>query len=913
MDEIIAARFEPPKWMGEQVSRKGLLERLDAALAHRLTLIHAPAGYGKTSLLSQWRVRLDLQKKCVAWLTLERDDGDLARLVDHLALLLTGDRALDHRGRRSPGLPISAALSVIINSIERRSEQQVIILDDLHRARGHDVLGFLGDLVRLAPPHCHFVVASRDYPALGQAVLAAEGQVLEFGERDLRFSADEAKTLLDRNGQSPASDELDRILERTEGWAIAIQLASLTLRLHPGGIAGFDGTGTELTRYLSEQVLMSLPEDLRTVVMRTSLPERITGELADMLCERDDGWLLLENLEQGGVFLSAVDAQQSAYRYHQLFAEFLRSRFQRTDRATYNRLQAWLSDWFAERGMISDSVDHAISADDTDRLALILVREGGWRLIPLGFQAVLERALMVLPENVITTHPIIALAEVYLTMKQGDLSGARVRFDNIARSLVPDTISAELRTEMRVVGDTLSDYENRPVSLDDLLERESLLRTLPATDHLVLANIRETLGAKYFEGGWLERALQPALAAREHYRAVGSLYSELFTRFLEARIKRAQGHSKEAAFILADAATDITANFGTRSDLAANCAAFQAELLYEEDRVAEADELLDWCVPHMEESDGWVDVYYAAYTTQARIFASKAQFEDAWAVLARAKRVAIRRGLDQLELLAEICERDLRLTHGEAVTNIEKSTTEIGLDGLADSMRERSPRYRPVSLAAMMLRTKLHLMSEQHEKAKADLAVLRSWAAERGAGRLIVDVNILSAYVWHKSGNKSESRTTFDEAVGIAMFQDLRRPFIDNRNFVRPCLDDTLATAPEMDKVRNQFIKSIERSLSASRNTLTIQGLFNEAEAEVLHYLSQGHSNKEIARLIGMSPDTVKYRLKNVFKKIGVSKRRDAMRIAAERALLSGAAAASERSDEASADRSMRQPMAGPP
>jgi LuxR family maltose regulon positive regulatory protein len=116
-----------------------------------------------------------------------------------------------------------------------------------------------------------------------------------------------------------------------------------------------------------------------------------------------------------------------------------------------------------------------------------------------------------------------------------------------------------------------------------------------------------------------------------------------------------------------------------------------------------------------------------------------------------------------------------------------------------------------------------------------------------------------------------------------------------------------------MDKVRNQFIKSIERSLSASRNTLTIQGLFNEAEAEVLHYLSQGHSNKEIARLIGMSPDTVKYRLKNVFKKIGVSKRRDAMRVAAERALLSGAIAASERSDETSADRSVRQPMAGPP
>ncbi|WP_164844034.1 helix-turn-helix transcriptional regulator [Croceicoccus ponticola] len=878
--------------MGDQIRRDGLLQRLDGAMNHRLTLIHAPAGYGKTSLLAQWRARMEQGGQKVTWLTLERDDCDLKQMVRYLlaAIAPVGGQTGARKQGTASDMPPRAALSAIVNWLAQDGKPSIVILDDLHRATNRDVCEYLQSLIRLAPPHAHFVVASRDYPWLGQTMLAAENQLLELGAQDLRFSLDEAKVLLGRNGHTPEGHDLEAILSRTEGWAMALQLASLMMGSDRRAVEQFRGSRADLARYLSEQVLMALPDEWRDIVLRTALVERLTGDVVDLLCQRRDGWIVLEQLEQQGIFLTAIDADRRAYRYHQLFAEYLRDRFERMAPDTCADLHGQLARWFADKDDTVEAVDHAIKSGQYELLGDIVDRAGGWRMIPLGAQGLLERAILAMPRAVIEARPTIALAEVYLLMKKGDLGTARKAFDKVVAAAAPALANAEVMTEIRVVGDTLSDYANEPVTFDDLLEREALLRKLPADDHLVIANISETLGAKFFEGGWLERALQPILSAGEHYHAIGALYSEVFTRFLEARIKRAQGRQREAAIILENAAADIAGNFGNRSDLAANCAAFRAELLYEEDRVTEAQDLLGWSLDHMERSDAWVDVYAAAYVTMAHILSGHGRYDEARDVMERARRVAARRGLDQLSMLIDICEFDLNLVHGGSLDEIVVTAECIGLDRLADWMCEQSPRYRPVAIAAMLARIRLRLLTSQFDAAAVDIETMRRWARERGAGRLLVDVDLLSAYCLHRTGCFEESRDAFSEAVGIAMFQDLRRPFVDLRTFVQPCLDDLIKREPQMDRTRAQFVKMIIRSVANSRNTVTMQGIFSEAEAEVLNYLSQGHSNKEIARLIGMSPDTVKYRLKAVFKKLGVSKRRDAVRMSAERGFLNGVA-----------------------
>ncbi|WP_084396637.1 helix-turn-helix transcriptional regulator [Henriciella aquimarina] len=889
MDEVIAAKFDPPVWMGDQLRRDTLLERLDLALSHRLTLVHAPAGYGKTSLLAQWRIALEDRPVKLAWLTLDRDDRDFKRLLKHLVLAILGDAPDTEPQPLSTDLPPRAALSAIVNLLASRSEPFVLILDDLHHAGSDTVIHFLKSLIKLAPANCHFVFASRDYPWLGQSVLAAEEQLLEITARDLRFSAHEAGSLLTRVDASLVEEDVGQILDRTEGWPIAVQLTSLSLKQGIGQerlMAQTARSGSDLARYLSEQVLMTLPEETRDIVNRTALLDTLTGDLVNLLCDRQDGWLVLERLEHQGVFLVPVTPERRQYRYHQLFAEYLRDRFRKSRRDEFAELQRRAATWFARRGMVAEAVNHAILGDDDETLATILEDAGGWRLIPQGLQSVVEQALANLPEGLLQTRPRLALAYVYLQLKLGELGTARVAFDRFCEEVDSSEFSADLRTEVRVVGDTLSDYENQPVTFDDLLAREALLRKLPANDHLVFANVSETLAAKYFEGGWLERALQPTLVAREHYQACNALYSDLFTRFLEARIKRAQGRFKDSETILDTACETIVGNFGDCSDLAANCNAFQAELLYEQDKVEEARALLAWALPHMEQSDGWVDVYAAAYFTEARALAGAGALDEARAVIARARRTAQWRRLRQLQLLADICEIELHIAHGGEQEAASALAGKLGLDALADMMSEEAPQYRPVSVAASLCRVRLQLLGGEDAAALEGLAQLRAWADQRGAGRLLIDINMLAAFAHRRSGALEESRACFDEAVGIAMFQNIIRPFVEAGRFIQPCLDDAMRADTQVDRFRGQFLKAVAKSVSASRNHVAVSGPFNEAEAEVLYYLSQGHSNKEIARLIGMSPDTVKYRLKSVFRKIGVSKRRDAVRVSAERGLI---------------------------
>ncbi|MEG3179326.1 helix-turn-helix transcriptional regulator [Sphingomonas sp. LT1P40] len=897
MDEMIHTKLAPPMWMGNQIRRDLLLARLDVALERRLTLIQAPAGYGKTSLLSQWKERFDPANVLVAWLTLERDDSDLRRLTRYIALALEGagphDMTGDEGDRMAASLPPRAAVSAIVNRLAQEKRTVVLILDDFHRAESPEVDAFVRSLIQLAPPNCHFIVASRDYPWLGQSILAAEEQLVELTADDLKFSSHEAEALLARAldgsvGEGLAGDDVRSIVERTEGWPIALQLASLSLKRgadHRRLVEQFRGPSSELARYLSEQVLMTMPEETREIVIRTALLDRLTGDAVNLLCDRQDGWMVLERLEEQGVFLTPLTPERQAYRYHQLFAEHLRERLARRDSAQFRALHRRVAAWFAERGETAEAVSHAIQADDDAMLATILEDAGGWRLIPLGHQAMIQRGLEKLPAAIVAVRPRLALARVYLEIKRGELTTARADYDSFAAAATD--LSPDQMTEIRVVGDVLADYENEPVTLDDLLSREALLRTLPSNDHLVFANVSETLGAKYFEGGWLERALEPTLAAREHYQAMGSLYSDVFTRFLEARIRHAQGRVKDATAILTATRLEIGSGFGDRSDLAANCAAFEAELLYEQDQPAAAMALLDWAVPHMEQSDGWTDVYAAAYFTAAHALAADGSVESAQEMIARARRLASRRRLRQLDLLAGLCELDLLIQHGEDSAAAHVAADAIDLNALAQASEADITVHRPVVTAASLCRIRLALLDGEHEAALTELTDLRRWATQHGAGRLLIDVNILLAYAHRTAGDAAQARACFDDAVGSAMFQGIARPFIDARRFAEPLLNETLGGTGQLDRFRGQFLKGIARTLASRPATGPAPGLLSDAESAILEHLGFGYSNKEIARLIGMSPDTVKYRLKSVFKKIGVHKRRDAVRVLRERGFIS--------------------------
>jgi LuxR family transcriptional regulator, maltose regulon positive regulatory protein len=494
-----------------------------------------------------------------------------------------------------------------------------------------------------------------------------------------------------------------------------------------------------------------------------------------------------------------------------------------------------------------------------------------------------------LRDSTIMRFPRLQLARVYHLIKQGKVDAARVSYDAFRAAVDRAALHADLRTEVDLVGDVLSEYENAPVTLDDLLGKEALIRSLPSNDHLMLSNVCESLGAEYFDCGWLERALEPIRRAGRHHRAMGSLYGELFTRFLEARVKLAQGCLDEAQATLDEAAADIRHAFGARSDLAANCAVYQAEILLEQDHVDRATALLDWALPHVEISDGWFDLYAAGFATSIRAtFAGRRS--DTESTIARMRALAARRHLHQLDRLADVYAVD-GLIHAGEIVAAKALARDIGLRKLAAAMREEMPIYRQVALVATVCLAKLHLALGEHAEALAELEGTERWARKHGHGRLLITLNILASHAHRLAGELDQAVACFDEAVGTAMFQGFIGPFADCWRFVTPVEknDSQYAAAGRTDRFREHFLRQTRKALERYSALESESRLLTQSELMTLQHLNHGYTNKEIARLLACSPNTVKYWLKCLYGKLGVHTRKDAVRLAREQGLLDAA------------------------
>lgn len=883
LGDPILTKIAPSARPSQHVPRELLLQRLDDVVTRRLTLLHAPAGYGKTSLLAQWHRALAERGIEVAWLTLEEEESDAARFAEYLMAAIGG-------GSSGESMPTRAALSAIVNRLSHADRHTVLILDDFHRAESEAVCHFVRQLIKLAPERLHIVIASRDYPKLGQAVLAANEDLVELGADDLKFTLDEAQMMLNRGASAPlAGDDIVRLLKRTEGWPIALQMTALSLRKgcdRAELIANFSGPAWELASYLSEQVLASLPPEVENIITRTAILERLNGDLVNLLCDRDDGQFMLEQLEKQNLFLLPLDAQHLTYRYHQLFAQILRDRLARRDPALFRQLHRKAALWFSSHGQVAEAVGHAIGAADEEFLAAVLDEAGGWRMIPEGRMETLIAGLTHLASGTIARFPRLQLANVYRLIKQGQMTAARASYDAFRNSMERSSLSADIWTEVNLVGEVLSEYENTPVRLEDLLAKEALILSLPSNDHLMLANVCESLGEKYCDCGWLERALEPTRRAREHHRALGSLYGEMFARLLEARIRLAQGRLDEAQVVLKEAAADIQQAYGPRSDLAANCAVYQAEALFERDALEEAMALLDWALPHMEQSDGWFEIYASGFCTAIRVAFGKSASE-ADRIIARMRTVAAGRHLTQLQLLADIYEVE-SLIHAGRNESAREHAEKIGVRQLAAAMSEEMPPYRHIALAASVCLAKVHLCGGDHQAALAEIQTTERWARQHGHGRLLITLCILAAHAHRLAKQPEQAIVRFDEAVSMSMFQGFIGPFLDCWRFITlsATIDARHATLRHTDRFRENFLrrlrKSLERHSAQNRDSTLLSG----PELSALRHLDQGYTNKEIARLLKISPNTVKYHLKSLYEKLGVNSRRDAVRLSREQRLL---------------------------
>ncbi|HEY2399300.1 MAG TPA: hypothetical protein VGI23_03045, partial [Steroidobacteraceae bacterium] len=422
-DWLLVGKLAPPEQRITVASREALLTRLDASLSRSLSVVVSPPGFGKTTLMTQWwrslRLRPDLH---ASWLTLDDIDSEVSRFMAGVILSMASAGVdvgpLEVAARQQsidPNVrPIALAL---LEAIRRSGRRTVLILDDFHRAKSRAVDEVVEILIAHSHGELHLAVSGRTRPTFHVSAFLARGLVTLLDATDLALSLEQASQVVGPN-VSPA--DLALLHARTEGWAVALQLARLWLdrgRHRPDALKDFSGRTTEMTDYLAEQIVADLPEPLRDFLLETSILERFNARLADEVRDRCDSDAMLERLRDFDALLIPLDDAREWFRYHPLFADFLCQRLRRTAPPRLAFLRRRAATALAAVGDLPEAVQHAVMANDTALAVALTQQAGGWELILWKGIGYCRSLLNCFDAVTIRAEPTLQLTQSYLDIK----------------------------------------------------------------------------------------------------------------------------------------------------------------------------------------------------------------------------------------------------------------------------------------------------------------------------------------------------------------------------------------------------------------------------------------------------------------------------------------------------------------
>jgi LuxR family maltose regulon positive regulatory protein len=587
---ILATKLYIPPPRPHGVRRDRLLERLSEGVHRRLTLISAPAGFGKTTLVGDWLATLATKHKQLTkpardeqaqfhltWLSLDEGDNELSRFLIYLVAALqtiapaVGAGALATLQSAQPA-PAEQTLTALLNEIATLPGHIVLVLDDYHLADGQPVGAALTFLIERLPPLMHLVITTREDPQLPLARLRARGQLTELRAADLRFTPAEAAGFLkDVMGLDLVAEQVAALEQRTEGWIAGLQLAALSMRGHDDVaqfVRTFAGNNRYIVDYLIEEVLRRQPEHIRSFLLQTSILDRLCGPLCDAVIDEGrktedenraslvvgPSSFVLEQLERANLFVVPLDDQRCWFRYHHLFAEVLAAHAQREQPAQLPTLHRRASAWYADNRLPADAIRHALAASDFVRAAALV--ELAWPAMDGRFQAATwlgwARAL---PDELVRTRPVLSAAYAWALLNSGDLESAEARLSDAERLLDSAPASGE-----RVIADQ-AQFRALPASIataraylaqargdtpGTVQHGQRALDLLPADDYLRRGPAAALLGLAHWASGDLEAGHQALADAMAGFRKAGNLQFAISVTLGLADIRLVQGRLREA-------------------------------------------------------------------------------------------------------------------------------------------------------------------------------------------------------------------------------------------------------------------------------------------------------------------------------------------------------------------------------
>ncbi|MFM0505500.1 LuxR C-terminal-related transcriptional regulator [Paraburkholderia caffeinilytica] len=882
---VAATRFAPPRIGARHVPRTDLLAQLHQMQHATLALVTGSAGYGKTTLLAQWRQTCVKGGADVAWLTLTADEkgyadfcSALVAAIQRIGLCTEADFRIDDA---SPGA-MDAAIAALVESTLDWPKELYVFVDDYHYVEAPLAHRFMQKLLEHAPGNLHFVIASRVAPPLSLSRLRMMNQIVELDSAELPFNLAETRAFIDENlgaGKLDA-DAPGLIHELTRGWPSCIQLIVIMLKNRPDTLATLRDLvwrSSDLQTWLSEEVMADLPTHLASFAEVLSIFRRFNAPLARAVTGDAQAADLLKRMEDENLLVSRVDSDDRLawYRFHPLFGEYLATRLAARDDATVKALQLRASHWFADHGYLAEAVRHASIAGDVEFAATVIERAepATWSL---EYLSPMLHLLEQLPEATLFRHQrllFIACLTIALTTRPDKASAWLPHLQSSALSDDP-----ELANCVPMIHAAIAFQHDDTQRMIELLEplRDAVIQNRFLRYFLVAELCVAYAGAgRYAEvTRQLDRRPIPP-ADRDNEMALVAEAARVAAILHEGGVREAErlGTPLLAHSVKAVGRHSISANI---------CASVLVDAYYELDRIDDARETIANRRGLLQSSGP--DLTIRASLCRARLDCLQVSADVALAFLEQ--QTAHLRDHQHPRAVAYMLAEQIRILL-QKVRHARAAQLDILLDELAQAHREDSGIRGEVATIAALAHARV-LRTEQPEAALAALRDAHARATALGRGRIAALADFLLAATLADLDRIEDAQASFRHAIEAGAQFGLVRTFIDEGAVAATLLNRAVQEAWIDGPARDYAIGLLER-FPGELNALGQAGVSQPAngrkgdsaltprELEILALVAQAMSNKRIALALNITLETVKWNLRNVFSKLGVSSRYDAM------------------------------------
>ena len=928
---LIGTKLSAPRLRGALVPRPRLIALMDAGAEASLTLVSAPAGFGKTTVLASWLSRASTQPRTIAFVSLDESDNQAASFWLYVVTALNSAAP----GVGASVLPLLTAgqpatrtlLTAVLNDVGDQPTEVDLILDDYHLADSAETAEGMAFLLEHRSPNLHVVVSTRADPNLPLARLRARGELVEIRARDLRFTIDEtAAYLADIGGLAVTTHDVSALESRTEGWAAALQLAALSMKGRDdiaGFIAGFAGNDRYVVDYLVDEVLSRQSDEVRDFLTRTSILDPLGPDLCDAVLEQTGSRAVLAALERANLFLGPLDDQRQWYRYHQLFADVLRTHLSHEHPELVAGLHLRASRWYDRAGEPVPAVRHALAAGNVER-AGDLVEAALPALQRDRQEAIVRGWIGDFPDDVVRARPVLAIGFVGALMSSNEFTDVEPRLREVERQLpaiearIASHSAAAHRTRtdddpaaLGIVAFDAAELARVPSAVELYRAGLSLVAgDLPSTqrhaqqaieaatpdDDIVRSGASGLSGLAYWTCGELDDAHRRYTACIEGLRRAGHVSDVLGCSIALADIRITLGRLRDAAASY-DQALRLATTIGTAARGVADMHVGLSQVALERGRLDEARDQLD-VARSLGEEHGLPQYPYRSRTAAAMIAATDGDLTSALALVAEAQDVHLGDFSPPVRPLHAVAARlHVRCDDVDAAMRwADDHDVTVSQD--LSYLRE----FEHVTLAEVLLAR--HRREGDHAALRdAHHLLERLLEAAQHGGRLatVIDITILQAIAADAHGDVDRSLGLLGHAADLAEPEAQVHAFARHGPLIAPLTEALThrsgATAWRI-ALRNACRTAsstptpspttVEPGPQNEPGTEGFVGELSARELEVLHLLDTELDGPEIARHLFVSLNTVRTHTKNIYAKLGVNNRRSAVRRGRELGLLTG-------------------------